>query len=148
MRLRILVVDDDAENCRALSELLGAEGFEPLPFDSGEAAWTAMASGQVQTDVVVADVRMPGLDGVALPRRIKTRFPAIPVLLVSAFAEEAVWSEGLREGAADVFPKPIHGTALVRALREAVAGGLAANPPAGHNPDPHSMGITPGRTDA
>ncbi|HSB68613.1 MAG TPA: response regulator [Candidatus Methylomirabilis sp.] len=129
MRPRILVVDDDAENCRALSELLDAEGFDPLPFDSGEAAWTAMASGTVQADVVIADVRMPGLDGVALLRRIRTRFPAVPVVLVSAFAEEAVWSDSLRAGAADVFPKPIHGTSLVRALRDAVAGVLAAKPP-------------------
>lgn len=126
---RIVVVDDDAENCRALSELLGAEGFDPLPFDSGEAAWAAMASGQLQVDGVVADVRMPILDGVALLRRIKTRFPAIPVVLVSAFAEEAVWSEGLRAGAADVFPKPIHVPSLMRALRDAVAEGLTADPP-------------------
>ena len=129
MRPRILVVDDDAENCRALSELLGAEGFDPLPFDSGEAAWTAVASGQAQVDVVVADMRMPGLDGVALLRRIKDRFPAIPVVLVSAFAAEAGWSDGLRAGAADVFPKPIHGASLVRALRDAVAGGLSAESP-------------------
>lgn len=146
MRPRILVVDDDPENCRVLSELLGAEGFDPVPFHNGEAAWKAMETGQVQADVVVADVRMPGLNGVALLRRLKARFPAIPVVLVSAFAEEEVWSDGLRAGATDVFPKPIHGGSLVRALRHAVAGGRESRFPVGDNPDPLAEGITQGRT--
>lgn len=124
MKPKILVVDDDAENCRVLSELLAAEGFDPLAFESAEAAWSAMAREEVLPAVVVADVRMPALDGVALLRRIKARFPAIPVVLVSAFADEQVWLEGLEAGAADVFPKPIHGTSLVRALRAVVGGSL------------------------
>ena len=98
----------------------------------------AMESGQVQADVVVADVRMPGLNGVALLRRLKTRFPAIPVVLVSAFAEEEVWSDGLRAGAADIFPKPIHGASLVRALHHAVTGGRESVFPVGDNPDPRA----------
>ena len=138
---QIIVVDDDAENCRALSELLAAEGFDPLAFEGGEAAWSAMASGQIRPDVMVVDVRMPGLDGVALLKRIKSSFPGVPVVLVSAFADEVVWSEGLRAGATDVFPKPIHGASLVRVLRNAVNGSEAYGLPVGENPDPH-VGIT------
>ena len=122
MKPRVLVVDDDGENCRVLSELLTVEGFDTVAFESAEAAWMAMEQTTVRPDVIIADVRMPGLDGVALLRRVKERFPGLPVILVSAFADEHVWSEGLRVGAADVFPKPIHGASIVRALRE-VAGG-------------------------
>ena len=147
MAPRIVVVDDDAENCRALSELLGTEGFDSLSFESGEAAWTAMASGTIQADVVLADVRMPGLDGVTLLQRIKARFPSIPVVLVSAFAEEEVWSAGLRAGATDVFPKPIHGASLVRALKDALGAGQARGPEPQDDPDPHAAGFTEGRTD-
>jgi len=118
---RVLVVEDDVESCRALTELLAAEGFDPLPFESAERAWSAIENEPGRPHVVVADVRMPGLDGLALLRRIKARFPALPVILVSAFADEAVWSEGLRAGAFDVFPKPIKGTSLVNALRQALA---------------------------
>ncbi len=125
MKLRIALVEDDAENRRALSELLAAEGLEPLPFESGEAAWSSIASEQVRPHAVVADVRMPGLDGLALLRRIRARFPAMPVLLVSAFADEAVWVEGLRVGAYDVFPKPIQGASLVRALLKAMGADRA-----------------------
>jgi DNA-binding response OmpR family regulator len=125
MKPRVVVVDDDAESCHALSELLAAEGFDPLAFQESQAAWTAMDSGQIRFDGVIVDIRMPHLDGVALLQRIKARFPAIPVILVSAFPDETVWSAGLRAGAADVFPKPIHGASLVGALHEAVAGSQA-----------------------
>jgi DNA-binding response OmpR family regulator len=131
MKPRVLVVDDDAENCRALSELLTVEGFDPVAFERAEAAWLAMEQMEVRPDIVVADVRMPGLDGVALLRRIKARFPAVPVVLVSAFPDERVWSEGLRVGATDVFPKPIHGASLVRALRETVGGSRPQELPVG-----------------
>ena len=136
MKPHVMVVDDDAENCRALSELLTAEGFSPLPFGGGEEAWWAIASGQIRPDVVVLDVRMPGLDGVALLRRLTTEYPAIPVVLVSAFPDEVVWSEGLRAGARDVFPKPIHGASLVRTLRAVVCGGQAHGLPVGEDPGP------------
>lgn len=147
MRPRIVVVDDDAENCRALSELLAAEGFDPLSFESGETAWLAIASEQVRPDVVVADVRMPGLDGVSLLRRIKDRFSAIPVVLVSAFADEEVWSEGRQAGAIDVFPKPIQGASLVRALLEAVGAGRVQGFLDGETPNPPDAGVTSRRRD-
>jgi DNA-binding NtrC family response regulator len=147
MKPQVLVVDDDAENCRVLSEILAVEDFAPLAFEGGEAAWSAMASGQVRPDVVILDVRMPGLDGVVLLQRIKVHFPALPVLLVSAFPDERLWSEGLRAGAVDVFPKPIHVASLVRALREAVSGSRAHGLPPDENPDPHPVGVTPRRRD-
>lgn len=136
MKPRIVVVDDDAENCRALSELLAAEGFEPFPFEAGEAAWAAIEAERVRPDIVVADVRMPGLDGVSLLRRIKARFPSLPVVLVSAFADEAVWAEGLQAGAMDVFPKPIQGASLVRALRSAACAARAEESRDGETPIP------------
>ncbi len=142
MKHRIVVVDDDAENFHALSELLAAEGFEPLPFESGDAAWAAIASEAVLPHAVLADVRMPGLDGVALLRRIKARSPGVPVILVSAFADEAVWAEGLRAGAVDVFPKPIQGISLVRTLLTAVGARREEELPVGDNPDPRPAGVT------
>jgi CheY-like chemotaxis protein len=120
----IVVVDDDMENCRALSEFLAAEGFDPVWFASGEKAWLALSDRTVRPDAVVADIRMPGMDGLMLLREIKAWCSHIPVFLVSAFADEAVWREGLEAGASDVFPKPIQGGALVRALRDAIIPGI------------------------
>ncbi len=84
----------------------------------------------------------------SLLRRIKGRFSTIPVVLVSAFADEAVWSEGLRAGAVDVFPKPIQGASLVRALLAAAGVSRAERLPDGENPDPRDAGVTSRRRDA
>ena len=120
---QVVVLDDDAESCRVLSELLAAEGFEALSFASGEVAWSAIESRSIQPDAVVSDIRMPSLDGVAFLKRMRTHFPGIPVVLVSAFPDDHVWSEALRLGALDVVPKPIRASLLVPLLREAVRGG-------------------------
>jgi two-component system nitrogen regulation response regulator GlnG len=121
MQARVAVVDDDAENCEALSELLRAEGFTVLSFLSADAAWSAIRAGLAVPDAVVADVRMPGIDGVTLLAALKREYPETPVVLVSAFPDESVWREALRLGAAGVFPKPIHGHRLAEALRSAIA---------------------------
>jgi DNA-binding NtrC family response regulator len=119
----VVVLDDDTESCRALSELLIAEGFYAHPFASSKKAWSAIESRQIQPDAVVSDIRMPGLDGVAFLRRLRARFPDIPVVLVSAFPDDHIWSEALRLGALDVVPKPIRASLLVRLLHNAVRGG-------------------------
>jgi CheY-like chemotaxis protein len=119
----VVVLDDDAESCRVLSELLAAEDFHALPFTSADAAWSALESGQIRPDAVVSDIRMPGLDGVTFLRRLRASFPDIPVILVSAFPDDGIWSEALRLGARDVVPKPIRAGPLVRLLQDAVRGG-------------------------
>lgn len=120
---QVVVLDDDAESCRVLSELLAAEGFHALAFASGDSAWSAIESRQVRPDAVVSDIRMPGLDGVAFLRRLRGRFPGIPVILVSAFPDDRTWSEALRLGALDVVPKPIRAGLIVRLLHDAMRGG-------------------------
>ena len=120
---QVVVLDDDAESCRALSELLTAEGFSAHSFASSEMAWSAIESRQVRPDAVVSDIRMPGLDGVTLLRRLRARFPGIPVILVSAFPDDGIWSEALRLGALDVVPKPIRAGLLVGLLQDAVGRG-------------------------
>ena len=139
-RTQVILVDDDAESCRALEELLTVEGFDPRPFHGAEAAWLALTSGGLDPDVALVDVRMPGMHGVALLEWVKARFPALPVLLMSAFPDERLWSEGLRAGALDVFPKPIHAPSLVRALQDVLERSGAAPRPAGENPGPPLAG--------
>lgn len=126
---QVVVLDDDAESCRALSELLTAEGFHAFPFASGDSAWSAIESRQVQPDAVVSDIRMPGLDGMAFLRRLQDRFPGIPVILVSAFPDDRTWSDALRLGALDVVPKPIRAGLLVRLLHDAMRGGRGGSGP-------------------
>ncbi len=120
MQPRVVVVDDDAENCQALSELLATEGFEVFPFLSAAAACSAIQSGRIAPEAVIADVRMPSFDGVTLLNAVKGERADMPVILVSAFPDESVWREAIRLGAEDVFPKPIRGHALAETLRTAI----------------------------
>jgi two-component system C4-dicarboxylate transport response regulator DctD len=121
MQAQVAVVDDDEANCQALCELLGAEGFAAVPFLDGEAAWSAIRSGCVAPDAVVADVRMPGLDGIGLLARLKAHDSKMPVILVSAFPDTSLWARARGLGASDIFAKPIRGKALAEALRACIA---------------------------
>jgi two-component system nitrogen regulation response regulator GlnG len=141
----VLLVDDDAESCRALAELLSLEDFDPWPFDRVEAAWAVLDRGALDPDVAVVDVRMPGMNGIELLQQIKTRFPALPVLLISAFPDERLWRQGLGAGAADVFPKPIHGPSLVRVLHQILNPSAAVPRGDSENPGSPMAGAPPRR---
>ena len=141
----VLLVDDDAESCRALAELLSLENFDPWPFDGAEAAWAVLESGALYPDVAVVDVRMPGMNGIDLLQQIKARFPALPVLLISAFPDERLWRQGLGAGAVDVFPKPIHGPSLVRLLHQILNPSAAVPRGDDENPGSPMAGALPRR---
>jgi len=141
----VVLVDDDAESCRALAELLTLEDFDPWPFHGAEAAWAVLASGALHPDVAVVDVRMPGMNGVDLLQQIKARFPALPVLLISAFPDERLWRQGLGAGAVDVFPKPIHGPSLVRVLHQILNPGAADPRGNDEKPGAPTAGASPRR---
>ncbi len=144
MKIRVMVVDDDSASCAALSELLSHDGFEVQAFTDGEAAWQALVQGEPPHALVV-DVRMPGLDGVALLTRIRARYAALPVVLMSAFPDDTIWEGALKAGAVDVFPKPIRGAALVETILTAAAGRLDPGTP--RKPDLPPAEVTPWRAD-
>jgi two-component system C4-dicarboxylate transport response regulator DctD len=121
MQAQVVVVDDDEANCQALCELLTTEGFGAVPFLNGDEAWAAIRSGRVTPDAVVADVRMPGLDGLGLLARLKAHVAETPVILVAAFPDASLWAQARGLGASDLFPKPIRGEALAAALRAGIA---------------------------
>lgn len=115
--VRLLLVDDEAELLDALSQSLARRGIRVTPARGGVAALEAM---RYQTfDVAILDLKMPGIDGLDLLRRIKVLQPSVEVIVLTGHAtvEEAV--EGLREGAHDFLGKPQSVGELVRKVREA-----------------------------
>jgi two-component system response regulator AtoC len=114
MTRSILIVDDDARVRTSLSEALSAEGWSAMVADSGEAALKAVA--QSSPDVVLTDIRMPGMDGVELLRRLRAGSADLDVLLMTAYDDLPTVAEAMRDGAADFLVKPLGLRALRRVL--------------------------------
>jgi len=111
---RVLAVDDDPEILDLLDRGLKIEGFDVRVASDGEAALAALA--QHPTDVVVLDVMMPGLDGLAVIQRIREASD-VPVLFLSARERVRDRIAGLDAGGDDYLPKPFAFGELVARLR-------------------------------
>jgi DNA-binding response OmpR family regulator len=116
---RILVVDDEAPVREVLTEYFATEGYAVEAAGSGAEALTAIRGGRA--DLVLLDVRMPGLDGVQVLRRIREFDEHVPVIMVTANEDVGLAKETLKLGAFDYVAKPFDFDYLDRA----VAAGLA-----------------------
>lgn len=118
MGSRVLIVDDDADLLESLIRLLGRFGYTCLTASSGAEAIAAM---EVEApDVIVTDLHMPGLDGVAVTRHARGLRPPIPVVLMTAYSAPAAHRQGLGAGAAIQVAKPFRNADLVTAVQRAL----------------------------
>ncbi|MFM2161809.1 MAG: hypothetical protein RLZZ383_1321 [Pseudomonadota bacterium] len=115
---RILVVDDEAPNREALEVLFAREGFDvALAAHGREGLERLRAEG---ADVVITDLKMPGMDGLDVLRAIKAIDPDVQVVVVTAFGTLEVAVEAMREGAYDVLAKPLKRADVVRTVQRAL----------------------------
>jgi len=103
--LRILVVDDDPPMVRTLVDILALAGHCVTPAHSGEDALEAVRNATF--DFALTDVRMPGMTGIELSRQLHNVQPDLPVVLMTAYAEESLLQEGFVEGVLGVLDKPL-----------------------------------------
>ena len=112
---RVAFVDDDPDLRAANAQTLELAGLEPLPLGSGA---EALARLDAEFDgVVVSDVRMPGMDGLTLFRRLRERDADLPVILVTGHGDIAMAVAAIQEGAYDFIPKPYAPEALLASVR-------------------------------
>src|SRR5262245_8937588 len=104
MRSFVAIVDDDRRVLDSLAMLMASAGYTSQSFTSAEGFLQSPALARVAC--VIADVRMPGLDGLELQRRIRLIRPELPVILISAHSDNAVRNRALRDGATAFFDKP------------------------------------------
>lgn len=114
-RERVLVVDDDPPLLRMLARTLEAEGFEVEVAPDGGAALAA--TERLLPDVIVLDVGLPGMDGLAVCRRLRAKGLATPVLMLTARDAVPDRVAGLEAGADDYLVKPFATEELVARLR-------------------------------
>jgi DNA-binding NtrC family response regulator len=105
MTQSILIVDDDPRIRTSLAQALAAGDAEVRTAEDGERAIAAMAAGV--PDLVLADVRMPGIGGIELLRLLKERAPGVDVVLMTAFDDLPTVASAMREGALDFLVKPV-----------------------------------------
>ncbi|MFH1833492.1 MAG: response regulator, partial [bacterium] len=101
----ILIVDDDARIRKSLTLGLGAVADEVRSAEDAEKALSALAESPA--DVVLADVRMPGMDGLQLLRILRERVPGVSVIMMTAFDDLPTVATAMREGAVDFMVKPL-----------------------------------------
>jgi len=112
--LRVLIVDDEEELVSALVERLQLRGFQANGVVRGEDALSFLDTEEC--DVVLLDVKMPGLGGLEVIRRIKADHPGLEVVLLTGHGSVKSVEEGTALGAFDYLMKPVKIDNLVRVL--------------------------------
>lgn len=115
----ILVVDDDQSILQVLEARLSAAGLKVATVSNGMEALQKME--QTPFDLVLTDVRMPGLDGHALLQEIRQTWPGVPVMLLTAYGNIPAAVQAIQQGAADYVTKPFDGQELVENIKTLLA---------------------------
>ncbi len=115
---RLLVADDDPAVRESLQRVLAREGYEVVVAPDGHAALERLQAGGI--DLVLSDLRMPGMTGLELLPRAKAAAPDVDFIMLTAFGtvEEAV--RAMKEGATDFLTKPFQRAQLVKVVRQAL----------------------------
>ena len=119
MNGRVLVVDDHLASAQTLAEALLDAGYDATAVSSGEAALEAAPGGAF--DVVVTDLKMLGMDGIALLRELGGVDPDLPVILVTAYATIDRAEQATRSGAFCFLTKPVRAAEVTTHARNAIA---------------------------
>ena len=125
MARRVLIIDDDRFIAEALKERLEAMGYEATAVTDGASGLTLLAreADGSPVELVLLDLNMPGMDGMAVLRELRAQHAAIPVIMMSATPARGAKMDALRAGARDYLEKPIDAPALMDKCRAALGGG-------------------------
>ncbi|MGC8735364.1 MAG: sigma-54-dependent transcriptional regulator [Dissulfurimicrobium sp.] len=116
----VLVADDDRSLREFLEILLQKDGYDVVLAASGDEA-LGILKDRADVSVVLSDIRMPGMDGVALLREVKKVRPQTPVILITAFGSMDSAVSAMKEGALDYITKPFRIDEIRKVIRQAVS---------------------------
>jgi two-component system response regulator HydG len=117
-KARVLVVDDEESARSGLSRLLSGEGYDVDTAEDGAAALAVAADSP--PDIVITDVKMPRMDGIALLTKLREQDKSLPVIVMTAVTDVGQAVAAMREGAADYIAKPIDFDALAIVIARAL----------------------------
>ena len=122
----IFVVDDDDAVRASLEALLATAGYRTIQFESGIAFLDSPDTGLGAC--VLLDVKMPGLDGLEVQRRLNDRGVMLPVVIITGHGDIAMAVQAMRAGAADFLEKPVSRNRLLESVARAIDIGRNARP--------------------
>ena len=106
MNAHILIADDDEVSCQLFAETLEDEGCRVKKVFSGDQALVSL--GEDDFDLLITDVRMPGLSGLDVTRIVHEKYPSLPIIVMTAFGSIETAVEAIHEGAFDFISKPMN----------------------------------------
>lgn len=109
---QLVVIDDDREMRSMVEDHLKAAGHSVIGFGKPAEALAKILSGEIHPAVVVTDLQMPDMTGVELTKRLKAKFPDLPVIVMTAFGSVESAVDAMRKGAFDYITKPFKLTEL------------------------------------
>ena len=127
-QIRILLVDDQRLMREGLRILLDLEPDLEIAGEATNGQEALDAYAEIEPDVVLMDVRMPGMDGVEATWRLRERWPSALIIILTTFDDDEYVFEGLRAGARGYLLKDVSGHDLADAVRTVAAGGALIEP--------------------
>lgn len=127
--IKVMIVDDDSFIRESLKVLLGLDGELEVTGTAGDGgeALKLLGSG-TEADVVLMDIRMPGVDGVEGTRQIRAQFPQTSVLMLTTFDDDEYIIEALRGGASGYLLKNIPPDRIIQGIKTVQAGSMLIHP--------------------
>jgi two-component system nitrogen regulation response regulator NtrX len=115
---RILVIDDEQSIRNALQEILGFEAFKVFTAENGKQGLDSIKAEQ--PNVVMCDIKMPGMDGIEVLEKIVADYPELPVIMISGHGDIETAVEALKKGAFDYLQKPLDLNRVLVTVRNAL----------------------------
>jgi len=126
--IRLMIVDDQKLMRQGLRTLLELEGGFEIVAEAGNGQAALDAYAEFQPDIVLMDIRMPGMDGVEATRRLHEKWPNTHLIILTTFNDDAYVFEALRVGALGYLLKDLSGQELANAVRTVANGGALIDP--------------------
>ena len=123
-RTTIHIIDDDAAMRDSLAFLLDVNGYAVKAYETADAFLKDAAART--SSCIISDIRMPGMNGIELVRKLRSEAAACPVILITGHGDVALAVEAMKAGASDFIEKPFDDSALLEAIRSALSSRPAA----------------------
>lgn len=127
-RIRVLVVEDQPPILKSLVKVLSAQPELEVVGEAMDGETGVKQADAARPDLILLDLELPGMDGIAVTERVKARHPEIAILILTTFDDEARVYQAMQAGAGGYLVKRVSPAQIVSAIREVHQGGTVIEP--------------------